>query len=322
MRTVFALLVALGLFSGPLRAHDLGLAQVELDRTGPGTLQLRAKLSATVDAPSPVLPSACTAQPGITRNAPGNNQLVQWAISCSDNAMPSELTLPWSLQAAMVTQAGPDGQPTSRLVNAGQDGILIALNDPVDETLSFWTVLADYTALGIEHILIGLDHIALLVCLAVLASGWTLVRLATAFTIGHSLTLGLAALDLVRVPTGPMEAVIALSVVYLARDVVLGRRFDRRHTSLLAGIGLIHGLGFASVLGEIGLPANERLSALFGFNLGVEIGQIIVLFALTVTMALLVRIVRIPARTGGLVVGVAIGFIAAFWTLDRIASLA
>lgn len=162
----------------------------------------------------------------------------------------------------------------------------------------------------------------MLVCLFILAKGWTLLRLATAFTIGHSLTLCLAALDIVRVPPGPMEVVIALSVVFLARDVVLARQFGRQHTTLLVGIGLVHGLGFASVLGEIGLPNAARLSALLGFNLGVEIGQILVLLALILTSAALTRLAQLPARAGGLVTGIAIGSLAAFWTLERFVSLA
>ncbi|TMV09077.1 HupE/UreJ family protein [Ruegeria sediminis] len=322
MRPLFFLVACLALLAAPLSAHDLGLAQVELTRTETGDMSLSAKLSATVQATDPVVAPACTSSHAIARDAPGGNQRVRWIIACPGLGESTDVLLPWALQAAMVTRLEPGGQATSKLIQAGPDGIRLSLTGAGGHPPSFWTALVGYTSLGIQHILIGLDHIALLVCLALLASGWTLVRLATAFTTGHSLTLCLAAFDILRVPAGPMEAVIALSVVFLARDVVLGRRLGRRHTALLAGVGLVHGLGFASVLGEIGLPNTARISALLGFNLGVEIGQILVLFALIQGSAVLARLVQLPERAGGLVAGAAIGSIAAFWTLERVMSLA
>ena len=322
MKPFRILVTCLALLAGPISAHDLGLAQVELTRSADGAVVMSAKLSATVEASDPVVSPACTTRRAVTRNAPGANQCVGWTITCPTSVGPTGILLPWALQAAMVTRTGPDGQADSQLIQAGPDGIRLPLTRAEEQDPSFWRALGGYTSLGVEHILIGLDHIALLVCLFMLATGWTLVRLATAFTIGHSLTLCLAALDIVRVPAGPMEAVIALSVVFLARDVVLGRRQGRQHTTLLIAIGLVHGLGFASVLGEIGLPNTARLSALLGFNLGVEIGQILVLLVLILNSAALTRLVQFPIRAGGLVAGIAIGSIAAFWTLERVASLA
>lgn len=322
MKPLHILITCLVLLAGPLSAHDLGLAQVELSRSEHGAVVMSAKLSATVEATDPVVAPTCTTRRAVARNAPGGNQRVGWTITCPPSVGPTNILLPWALQAAMVTRSGPDGHFDSQLIQTGPDGIRLPLTGAEAQTQSFWRALAGYMSLGVEHILIGLDHIALLVCLFMLATGWTLVRLATAFTIGHSLTLCLAALDLVRVPAGPMEAVIALSVVLLARDVVLGRRLGRQHATLLIAIGLVHGLGFASVLDEIGLPNGARLSALLGFNLGVEIGQILVLLALILSRAALARLIQLPERAGGLVAGVAIGSIAAFWTLERVVSLA
>lgn len=320
MQLLRALLCVLGLLLvhvAPVAAHDLGLAQIDVTRASQNTVILRAKLSATVAATQPDLPGDCTTSQGPPRSAPGGNQLVDWSVTCSDS-LPRVLTLPWALHAGMIAFDGG----TPRLVSAGPDGIPVDLGHQATQAAAFWPALTGYTGLGIEHILIGLDHIALLVCLALLASGWTLVRLATAFTIGHSLTLCLAALDMLRVPSKPMEAVIALSVVFLARDVLLKRRFGARHTALLTGIGLVHGLGFASVLNEVGLPGAARFSALLGFNLGVEIGQILVLVALVAGGVALARVIRIPAHAGGLAAGAFTGSIAGYWTLERIAALA
>jgi len=116
------------------------------------------------------------------------------------------------------------------------------------------------------------------------------VRLLTAFTIGHSITLCLAALKIVQVPVAPVEVLIVLSVAYLARDVLQGRKLGRSNSVLLAGIGLLHGLGFASVLTEIGLPQSQLLPALISFNVGIEIGQLVFLSGGFVLFALFRRI--------------------------------
>lgn len=305
--------------AGPARAHDLGLAQVDLDLSAPAHVVLRAKLSATVGAETPQVPAGCTVVTGRARPAAGGNQLATWTLGCDGGTLPESVILPWPLQAATVSYLGADGRVQHGFEVAADNRIRIAIDPDLGRTPTVAAQMGRYTVLGIEHILIGLDHIALLVCLAFLASGWTLVRLATAFTVGHSITLCLAALDMIRLPVPPMEAVIALSVVYLARDAVLGRRLGRAHTGLLAMIGLIHGLGFASVLSDIGLPVTARLPALLSFNIGVELGQLLVLALLTLTGAgLRLAYGRIGAlwQPGAASV---IGVLAAYWTIERIA---
>ena len=181
-------------------------------------------------------------------------------------------------------------------------------------------VATSYVGLGIQHILLGLDHLALLLCLSMLARGMVLLRLVTAFTVGHSITLCAAALDWINVPIPPVEVLIVLSVAYLAREVWFAHRLDRSSTVLLVGIGLLHGLGFASVLSEIGLPMSDLLVALVSFNVGVEIGQVIFLGAAIGVQTALARLTVPSLRpVAQSAIALILGITAMYWTLERIA---
>jgi hydrogenase/urease accessory protein HupE len=149
----------------------------------------------------------------------------------------------------------------------------------VGESLSRLEVARTYTVFGIEHILGGIDHLLFIACLVLIAgTGRRILITISGFTLAHSVTLTLAALDLVRLPIPPIEAVIALSIVFLAREIALQRRDTltwRYPIAVSASFGLLHGFGFASALSEIGLPQTEVPAALLAFNVGVEIGQIL-----------------------------------------------
>ncbi len=149
----------------------------------------------------------------------------------------------------------------------------------VGESLSRLEVARTYTVFGIAHILGGIDHLLFIACLVLIAgTGHRILITITGFTLAHSITLTLAALDLVRVPIPPIEAVIALSIVFLAREIALQRRDTltwRYPIAVSASFGLLHGFGFASALSEVGLPQTEVPAALLAFNIGVEIGQIL-----------------------------------------------
>jgi hydrogenase/urease accessory protein HupE len=188
-------------------------------------------------------------------------------------------------------------------------------------------VLSAYIGLGIEHILFGVDHLLFVLCLLLLVRGIrNLLATVTAFTLAHSITLAAATLGFIRVPAAPVEATIALSIVFLASELVRG---DARHTVarsypwLVAfTFGLLHGLGFAGALAEVGLPQGEIPLALFAFNVGVELGQLAFVTAV-LSLARLVRVVplRLPAWAPR-AAGYAIGSIAAFWVFARLAAAA
>jgi hydrogenase/urease accessory protein HupE len=187
-------------------------------------------------------------------------------------------------------------------------------------------VARTYSVLGVEHILTGIDHLLFVLALLIITGGgWKLVKTVTAFTISHSLTLTAATLGFVHVPQRPVEAVIALSIVFVAAEIVRIHRGLESITSRAPWLvaftfGLMHGLGFAGGLSEAGLPAGHVPTALFFFSAGVEAGHFMFIGVVLAFIALIRRI-RIPfPRWAELVPPYAIGSIAMFWVVQRIAA--
>jgi hydrogenase/urease accessory protein HupE len=191
---------------------------------------------------------------------------------------------------------------------------------------SAWSVAKTYLALGIEHILLGIDHLLFVLGLMLLTANLRdLVKAITAFTLAHSITLAAATLGFVHMPPAPIEAAIALSIVFVAVEIVHARQgrigIAARMPWLIAfAFGLLHGFGFAGALSEVGLPENHIPFALLFFNIGVEVGQL--LFVATVFgLIFLLRSVwsRWPWWTR-LVPPYAIGIMAMFWVFERVAA--
>jgi hydrogenase/urease accessory protein HupE len=192
--------------------------------------------------------------------------------------------------------------------------------------LSAWAVLHDYFLLGTEHIVFGTDHLLFVIGLMLLATDRrTLVKTITAFTAAHSLTLALAVLGVVHVPPAPVETLIALSIVLLAAELVrLDRGIDvppsltaRRPWVLAFLFGLLHGLGFAGALTEIGVPPDQVAVSLVAFNVGVEAGQLAVVLVLLAPITVLRR-ARWQRPWLAMVPAYAIGSVAMAWTLERL----
>lgn len=186
----------------------------------------------------------------------------------------------------------------------------------------FWSVVSTYLVFGVEHILGGFDHLLFVACLIFIAGTWRRILMTiTGFTLAHSVTLTLAGLELVQLPIPPIEAVIALSIVFLAREIALERRDTltwRYPIAVSATFGLLHGFGFASALAEIGLPQTEVLAALLTFNIGVELGQLLFISAVMAVL-IVIRKLRIkwPQWTHKILAH-GIGSIAAFWFIERL----
>ncbi len=184
------------------------------------------------------------------------------------------------------------------------------------------TVAAQYTWLGLEHIWIGFDHLLFIMCLIWIAGSWRRILVTiTGFTLAHSVTLALAALQVVVLPVPPIEAAIALSVLFLATEITRGRTDGltwHYPIAVSSSFGLLHGLGFAAVLTEIGLPQTELTVGLVFFNVGVEIGQL--LFALLVVAALrFMNELSWFASRGQTAIGYFTGIVAAYWFFERTA---
>jgi hydrogenase/urease accessory protein HupE len=182
-----------------------------------------------------------------------------------------------------------------------------------------------YLALGIQHILLGADHLLFVLALLLLINNTRkLILTISAFTISHSITLSLASLHIIDIPVPPVEAIIALSIVFVAAEIL---RVQTGHDSLTYrrpwivafSFGLLHGLGFAAALGHIGLPQNAIALALVMFNVGVEIGQLLFVFAYLVMIRIAAGLLT-ESRTGWQKVPpYVIGSLSSFWVVERIA---
>jgi len=187
-------------------------------------------------------------------------------------------------------------------------------------------VAADYWRMGTIHILEGADHLLFVLALMLIVVGFKeLLKAVTAFTVAHSITLALATLGLVHMPAAPTEAIIALSIVFLAMEIVHKRRGQVGLTELYPwmiafAFGLFHGLGFAGALSEIGVPQHEVPLALLMFNVGVETGQLMFIGAVLALIAVLKKLPVTPPESAWRVLPYSIGGVAAFWTIDRVLS--
>ena len=212
----------------------------------------------------------------------------------------------------------------SKFLHAGPGVTLIKIPPSIDDN----SLLSEYGKLGVEHILRGYDHLLFLLCVVWLAFTFKRIVLAvTGFTIAHSITLGLAALGVVTPAIEPTEALIALSIIFVAAELARQNRDSlswRYPVAVSSVFGLLHGFGFASVLKEIGLPTNDILMALLAFNLGVEAGQLLFIVALIILVWSVQKTSAgkfdlsgpLSQKLGGYVVGI----FATFWFFERLAT--
>jgi len=307
----------------PAAAHEVRPAYLRIQQTGEETYQTMWRVPAKGEMRLGIyleMPQQCKAQGDILNWKDGPTFVEQGAWSCPGGLIDSEIAI-----------AGLDMMMTDALARFERlDGTTqIARLTPSDNsfmvtsTESWGQVASTYLALGVEHILLGIDHLLFVLALLLLVPNtrmliWTI----TSFTLAHSVTLAAATMGWVHMPQQPVEAVIALSILFVAMEIVHWRQgrpgITRRWPWLVAfTFGLLHGFGFAGALSEIGLPEHAIPLALLFFNIGVEVGQLAFIAAVFLVWAALKRISwpqwawRIPVY--------AIGSLAAFWTIDRIA---
>jgi hydrogenase/urease accessory protein HupE len=174
-----------------------------------------------------------------------------------------------------------------------------------------------YLGLGVEHIIGGIDHLLFLLALLALATSlWQTVKIVTAFTVAHSITLSLAALGMVNVPSSIVEPLIAASIVWVAVENLVAPAGAARRWVIAGVFGLIHGLGFASALGDLALPRDVLLRALVGFNIGVELGQLAFVAVVMPPLVWASRPGRLPRLPQTLSVIVAL--VGAVWLIERL----
>lgn len=234
---------------------------------------------------------------------------------------------PWSFEGVVVISQWSDGRDISNFFPGDGNFVEVPLSQLKAGAASISSLAATYLILGAEHILFGIDHLLFVLGLLLLLRGlWKLIKAITAFTIAHSITLAFAVLGIFPVPNAPIEVLIALSIVFLAREVIMGQKGEltlvhSRPWIVAFVFGLFHGFGFAGALGELGLSNADIPLALLFFNLGVEIGQIAFICALIALNASLNRFAKdlVPSMQRGLAYG--LGGIAMFWFLERLPAL-
>jgi hypothetical protein len=213
-----------------------------------------------------------------------------------------------------------DGQQHSAILRPASPEFTIPLE------ASRLDVAADYWRMGTTHILEGVDHLLFVLALLLIVNGLgPLLKAVTAFTVAHSITLALATLGVIHLPPAPTEAIIALSILFLAAELVHKHNgqigVTERWPWLIAfSFGLFHGLGFAGALSEIGVPQAEVPLALLMFNVGVETGQLLFIAVALSGIALLKRLPLTAPAGAWRVAPYAIGSVAAFWTIERVMS--
>jgi len=252
-----------------------------------------------------------------------NCDATELSASLTDGALTEVFTLECEEESLQYIEVdGLDRTLIDTLVNIKRlDGsineILINGNEPRLDLAVATPTVPVYLIIGIEHLLLGFDHILFVIMLLYLVrSSWQILKVVTSFTIAHSLTLALSALELVQLSSAPVEAVIAGSIVLLAYENLQKKgSVSKTFPVLIAfGFGLLHGLGFAGAVAEIGLPEESQLIALLLFNIGIELGQLaIIAFVLLLLMVMRLKFIRLLYEapiylTGG---------IASFWFLQR-----
>lgn len=214
-----------------------------------------------------------------------------------------------------------DGRTMQMIARPSQPWVEIAAAQ------SWWQVMGAYLVEGIRHILFGADHLLFVLgLLLIVKDGWMLVKTITAFTVAHSITLAIATLGYAEVPAPPLNAAIALSILFLGPEIVRSWRGETSFTirqpwGVAFAFGLLHGFGFASALTSAGLPRDDLPLALLSFNLGVEVGQLgFVALVLAVERSFRVLEIRWPRWVQALP-AYAVGSLGAFWTVQRVALL-
>ena len=276
---------------------------------------------------SAVLPENCDQATARETIWDGSAFLARWTTTCPGGMEGGKIGIEGLDQTStdvLVRFDFSDGTAESRRLTAGDSSFIIPTIPDNFE------VVRTYLLLGIKHILTGIDHLSFVLALLILVAGvGRLIKTVTAFTLAHSITLVAATLGIVKIPGPPIEATIALSIMFVASEIMHSRAgnpgITEKYPWLVAFIfGLLHGLGFAGALSEIGLPHSSIPTALLFFNVGVEIGQLFFIgcvFLIIVLGKILMHHLKIVVTKWVTVVPTyVIGSAAAFWTLQRLVS--
>ena len=330
MGHIIKLLLAFSLLWATHSAHadELRPAYIELNQISQTPNQWAVVWKASEASPlalgEVILPKNCAMIDKQTKRSELSNQITRFTIECNGAIFEQEIGLrglEYSKSDALVRIAaiGAD-QQTIRLTPNENVAFIHA---PEADTI-ITNVASSYILLGFEHILEGYDHLLFVFALVLLIPSLRRVALTvTAFTIAHSITLIGTTLGYLSLPSKPVEAVIALSIIFLALEIVQSLKTDiprlsQRYPWIVAfAFGLLHGFGFAGALAEIGLPQDDVALALLSFNIGVELGQLLIVVIAIALLRLIARVKPKAIKTIALFSAYAIGIIATYWFISR-----
>lgn len=334
------LVLAVALFgvlvpNGPVHPHALEPGYLEIEPLVEGEWRITWRRPQVGGRPMGIdvqLPAGCNPRRGPLPRFDGRAFVAGWITQCRTPIWDGQVLIDGLDKTAtdVLVRYTPEPGASAQTLRLTPNQTSVVL--PAIPTS--WSVLTSYFALGVDHILGGVDHLLFVFALMLLIRNWRLLIAAiTAFTVAHSITLAAAALGWISLPMPPVEAAIALSIVFLATECL--KQGDGPPTLtqtspwiVAFAFGLLHGMGFASALREIGLPEGDIPLALVAFNLGVEAGQVLfvaVLLAAGASLRLfasrfLQRQMMIRGAPGITFVAYAIGSVAAFWTIERVAT--
>lgn len=320
---IFTLILLVSLIAASAGAHEARPGYLQLTLHDEESVSLLLKIPALGQMRLglyPNLPANCIAGGEATRYIVDNAYTERATFNCSGGLVGKTVTidgLSTTLTDVLARVERPDGTTqVARLTPAAPSFV-------VEEVPSSFAIASTYLVLGVNHILLGIDHLLFVLALLILVNGVrTLVWTITAFTAAHSLTLAAATLGFVQVPQSPVEAVIALSIVFVASEIVHASQgrpgLTQRRPWIVAFIfGLLHGFGFAGALNEIGLPDQSIPLALLLFNVGVELGQLGFIGVVLLIYAILNKYTFKVPQWAHQVPAYLIGSVAAYWTIER-----
>lgn len=302
-------------------AHDLGVVHIDLHEIDEGGYIIQAKLPASFQPTPFQVPVRCNVTQSGSIRIHARNQIVKYELKCEGHSLgiTDKIFFPWDREGVFVSALWRDGEKTTGYFHNENNGISINISELKSEKLDVFQTMKRYVHLGIVHIILGWDHLAFVFALCLIAWGWNLVKLVTAFTIGHSFTLALAVFGYANIPIPPVEACIALSIAFVAREAIVGKGKTKHGVGIVLAFGLLHGLGFASSLAETGIKNSDLLFGLVSFNVGVEIGQLI--FILLIVLAVqFFKVIHLQHLYNRFVISSLLGIIAMFWTFERVYS--
>jgi len=310
-------------------AHTTLPAYLELNELTAGAFDLAWKVPAVEGPPPPIYPEFprhCALAAPLSETQAAGSILMRGVLQCGAEGLAGQSIeiagLRTTIMETVVRLAFLDGTSAMRVLRPSEPSFVVTQAAPGADSVD----ARGHFRLGVDHILSGIDHLLFVFGLLLLVRGTgRLLKAITSFTVAHSITLGLAALGVVRLAPAPIEAVIALSIVFLAVEVAQERRgvagLSQRKPWLVAfAFGLLHGFGFAGTLSQIGLPAGDIPMALLYFNVGVEAGQVGFIVVCLAVMASLRTLDLRPPAWAHAVPAYVIGPLASYWFLERCVS--